>query len=528
MCLQKVKKQMPQTINLEKSLHNFFNLKTFRQGQKEIITDVLARKDVLGVLPTGSGKSLCYQLPARLFNGQTIVVSPLISLMVDQVKQLKANGFKRVVAINSFMSFDERRMIYNKLAHYELIYVSPEILQQDHLLKRLKRLTIRLFVIDEAHCISQWGHEFRPDYLRLKNIIQQLNDPPVLALSATVTRQVEQDILKALNRPAMRKHIYPVDRKNIILTIKETIHDAEKNNYLYHLLKNYQMPTLIYFSSRQATEQVAKFLHTKLPKHRISFYHGGMDAMDRLHIQQQFMNDQLDIICCTSAFGMGINKGDIRLIIHYHLPSQIESFIQEIGRAGRDGKESVSLVLYNQNDKNIPMRLIQSELPTNEQITYVFQQLRHLYDQNKKLPTTDESIETTFRCEITQWRFLFYQFEKSGMIKDNQIIYEPSIWKKAFQYIKIFKAERLHNKHQQLQEMFQWIHTSGCLRQSLYRKYLTSPDNDLIHCCQACGFTIEKWQPFVKKTTKNKQQNWQQRLKNMLFIEELHESKKLN
>src|SRR5690625_3768684 len=528
MCLQKVKKYMRQNINFEKILHDYFNLQTFRQGQKEIIADVLAGKDVLGVLPTGSGKSLCYQLPARLFNGQTIVVSPLISLMVDQVKQLKANGFKRVVAINSFMSYEERRIVYNELVNYELIYVSPEILQQDHLLNRLKRLTIRLFVIDEAHCISQWGHEFRPDYLRLKNIIQQLNEPPVLALSATVTPQVEQDILKALNRPTMTKHIYPVDRKNIILTIKETANDLEKNNYLYYILKNYQMPTLIYFSSRQATEQVANFLHTKLSKHRVSFYHGGMDAIDRLHIQQQFMNDQLDIICCTSAFGMGINKEDIRLIIHYHLPSQIESFIQEIGRAGRDGKESVSLVLYQQNDMLIPKRLIQSELPTDEQITYVFQQLKRFYDLNKKLPTTDELIEKTFHCEITQWRFLFYQFEKGGMIKDNQIIYHPLKWRKAFQHIKTFKTERLHNKQQQLQEMFQWIHTNGCLRQSLYRKYLTLQNENLNNCCQACGFNIETWQPFVKKTVKSKSQSWQQRLKNMLFVEELHESKKIN
>src|SRR5690625_4050779 len=242
---------MKRINKLETYLKNIFGWTSFKMGQREIISDILAGEDVLGVLPTGSGKSLCYQLPAQILPGLTIVVSPLISLMEDQEKQLKARGIKNVVAINSFLSYQDRQHIYNHLNQYKLIFVSPEILQQDALLNRLKVLTISLFVIDEAHCISQWGHEFRPDYLRLAKIIEQLNHPPILALSATVTKQIEQDILLSLNRPKMNKHIYPINRENIVLNVKRVHNDEEKNTFIRKLLSNRRVPTLIYFSSRK-------------------------------------------------------------------------------------------------------------------------------------------------------------------------------------------------------------------------------------------------------------------------------------
>src|SRR5690625_2458184 len=212
---------MKRINKLETYLKNIFGWTSFKMGQREIISDILAGEDVLGVLPTGSGKSLCYQLPAQILPGLTIVVSPLISLMEDQEKQLKARGIKNVVAINSFLSYQDRQHIYNHLNQYKLIFVSPEILQQDALLNRLKVLTISLFVIDEAHCISQWGHEFRPDYLRLAKILTYFQHPPVLALSATASKDVQSDIISSLERPQMKKHIYPMERPNIVLYVKE-------------------------------------------------------------------------------------------------------------------------------------------------------------------------------------------------------------------------------------------------------------------------------------------------------------------
>ncbi len=385
---------------LKQQLWEKFNIDSFRSGQAEIISDAMDGNDVLGILPTGSGKSLCYQLPATLTGGVTIVVSPLISLMEDQVKQLKAAGIKSAVALNSFMNPLEKKRVFRELNHYQLIYVSPELLQQNEIIHRLQQMHVKLFVVDEAHCISQWGHEFRPDYLRLEEVLKALNHPVVMALSATATPEVQRDIARSLGRPDMKKHIYPMDRDNITFAVKEVTGDKEKLEIIVRLLKRYRVPALIYFSSKRKTEETAAYLSEQVPSHRIAFYHGDMDQMDRITIQQQFMNDQIDVICCTSAFGMGINKHNIRLILHYHFPLQIESFIQEIGRAGRDGKSSVSLLLYSPADKAIPNSIIENELPEEGELQTIAGKLQQL----SELPPTEELLPMLELNEI-QWRF---------------------------------------------------------------------------------------------------------------------------
>src|SRR5690625_2850765 len=363
---------MKQTNHLNNYLLKYFNYSAFQKGQREIIEDILAGNDVLGVLQTGSGKSLCYQLPAKILPGITIVVSPLISLMIDQVRQVKAFYFKEVVALHSFLDWKEKRGILNNLHLYKLVYVSPELLQNKDILQRFRQLKVSLFVIDEAHCISQWGYDFRTDYLRLTKVIQTLNNPTILALTGTATPEVQNDIMSNLDRIDMKCHIYPMVRQNIsLITHHINGGEAQKFEMLTNLVSTYHQPTIIYFSSRKMTEQTAIKLSHKLPYKNIAFYHGGMESTDRLKIQQQFMNEQLDIICCTSAFGMGINKKNIRFVIHYHMPTQIESYIQEIGRAGRDGKESVSILLYRNGDEQLPYQIIENELPTEQEIVFV-------------------------------------------------------------------------------------------------------------------------------------------------------------
>src|SRR5690625_1717331 len=209
------------SINLKNELQRHFNFSAFRTGQEEIIADVLAHRDVLGVLPTGSGKSLCFQLPSLLLPHLTIVISPLISLMIDQVRETRAYHIKRVVALHSMLPPKEREEILTRLHEFNIVYISPELIQHERIIARLRERKVSLFVIDEAHCISQWGFDFRPDYLRLKDVIQLLGNPTVLALSGTVTDKIEQDIVKQLARPQMVVRKYPQERKNIALVVQQ-------------------------------------------------------------------------------------------------------------------------------------------------------------------------------------------------------------------------------------------------------------------------------------------------------------------
>ncbi|WP_430785496.1 RecQ family ATP-dependent DNA helicase [Virgibacillus flavescens] len=498
-------------LSLEESLNHYFGFTEFKSGQKEIIRDVLAGRDVLGILPTGMGKSLCYQLPAKLLPGTTIVVSPLISLMIDQVKQLKASNFKEVVALNSFMDPIERKKVYQRLQSYKLIYVSPELLQHDELLDYLKQIQISLFVVDEAHCISQWGHDFRPDYLRLSDKLVEFNNPPLLALSATAPFEVQQDIKKVLHRPNMINHIFPMDRENIIFSVKKVENEQDKNEMINQLFNRIRIPTIIYFSSRMATEQLTSFLLRKHPMLRVAFYHGGMDTIDRIQVQQQFMNNQLDVICCTSAFGMGINKKDIRLIIHYHFPLQLESFIQEVGRAGRDGKKSVSLLLYTDYDHLLPAKLMKNELPKEQELIYAFNQLYILYKQNKKLPYDQAERERIFNLTEIQWKFLHYQFENHGIIKGNQIIFQEDGWRNSLTDIKRFIEDRLLTKEKKLGEMISWIATENCLREKLYQGFQANYTVPVHDCCSNCGFTIENWE-LQPNTIPNSPATWETKL----------------
>lgn len=502
---------------LEKHLMQYFQFTSFREGQKEIIQDVLKGHDVFGILPTGSGKSLCYQLPAMILSGLTIVVSPLIALMVDQVRHLKMKGFKRVATLNSFLPYEVRKRILYHLSYYKLLYISPELLQKKEMIDQLKKIPIRLFVIDEAHCISQWGYEFRPDYLRLYSVIKRLGNPPLLALSATASKEVQADIMHHLKRKNMKKHIYPMDRENIVFTVQRVEKDQEKLSIIQSLLKKWQAPTLIYFSSRKDTERVARILNDQLPDLKIAYYHGNLDPVDRLVIQQQFMNDQIDCICATSAFGMGIDKDNIRLIIHYHFPYEIESFIQESGRAGRDGKESVSLVLYAPYDQALPESFIAKELPTETQIKQVFDMIFKGRLQPHQLPREIPDWAMNMDLNETQWRFLHYQFEQRSLTWQKHVNFDDEQLKTFYQQTLNHRKERVQLKHKKLMEMIEWLNKEECLRKHLYKKFQTTYKKPLNFCCSNCDLQLESWKPEQTQKESERELSWERKLKKIFY-----------
>lgn len=472
---------------LQTKLQTHFHYDDFRPGQREIIEHVLDGQDVLGILPTGSGKSICYQLPSVILPGLTVVISPLISLMIDQVRETKAFHIKEVVALHSMQTFAERQAILNNLYHQKIVYISPELIQNKYVLRTLNKQKISLFVIDEAHCISQWGYDFRPDYLRLETVLKTLKNPPLLALSGTITEAIKQDIINELNRPNMKVFQYETDRHNITLTVEHIETKQTKDERLIEWLKAYDVPVIIYFSSRKQAEEVAKDLTAQLPSRKVAYYHGGLDQQDRLQIQQQFLYDQLQIICATSAFGMGINKSNVRLIIHYHLPAQKESFIQEIGRAGRDGKQSMSVLLYEPGDEYIPRHLIENELPTEREIRRFLNYLYVLYKRSETLPSSVDQILQTLDLTETKVTFLLYQLEMKRIVIEKNIHYDFTSWQQALEEITTYCENRKRTKFHNFNRMYTYVHTTNCLRQELYKDFQTSVSQPA-NCCTNCGF----------------------------------------
>jgi ATP-dependent DNA helicase RecQ len=366
---------MPSIADALTSLHEHFGFSEFREGQQEVITAILDGKNAIVVMPTGSGKSLCYQLPALMLEGATVVVSPLIALMKDQVDALRARNLPATF-INS--SVDEReqwsRIDALRNGQYKLVYVAPERFRSNRFLEALKSIRVSLFAVDEAHCISTWGHDFRPDYLRLKHVVQALNangsGAQTVALTATATPYVRSDIIQQLGLTKPETFVSGFDRPNLTIDVVHTEKEREKIARIKRLAKTHVGSGIIYAATRKAVEQVA--LQLQAQGLSVSAYHAGMGDAARVKAQDDFMNGRTQMIVATNAFGMGIDKADIRFVAHYQMPGSIEAYYQEIGRAGRDGLPSSCVLLFNYADKNTHDFFIEGSYPSAEVVRNVY------------------------------------------------------------------------------------------------------------------------------------------------------------
>jgi len=382
------------------ALRDRFGLEEFRPGQRGVIEAVLDRRDVLCVMPTGGGKSLCYQLPALLLDGLTLVVSPLIALMKDQVDALKARGLSAAL-INSTLEPAEQmaRLAEAEAGRFDLLYVAPERFRSGRFVEAMARVKPALLAVDEAHCISEWGHDFRPDYARLGLARRRLGSPPCIALTATATDLVRRDIADQLDLRDPAIFVTGFDRPNLSYAVVEARKEEQKLRALADVLGRAPGPAIVYASSRKRCEEVARFIESDLRRPAV-VYHAGLARDDRHAAHERFMGGDAGVVVATNAFGMGVDKADVRSVIHYNLPGTLEAYYQEAGRAGRDGKPARCVLLYAPGDRFLQEMFIENEYPPREAVDRIYDFLRGRDDDPIEL--TQAEIKDALGLELNE------------------------------------------------------------------------------------------------------------------------------